>query len=451
VRLPETRYAKNGDLHIAYQLIGDGAVDVVLLPQWFNNIDSQWDVAPLASFIHRLASFGRVLTFDKRGTGVSDPVAVEALPSIEEWMDDLRTVMDETGIDRAAVVANLASCFMGVVLAATYPERVSSLVLVNGYARFTQAEDYEWGPDAPGIEALLNRTRRLWGHGMLLHQFARSLLGDRELMELEGRHERQSASPATAMAMTRAINFIDVRSVLPTIKTPTLAISRADPTTPLQHRRFVADHIAGARYVELPGVDELIWAGDQEALVGEIQEFVTGARPVIDPDRVLATIVFTDIVGSTRLAAELGDRSWRELLERHHAVVRGELARFRGREVDTAGDGFLVVFDGPARAARFAAAAVEGVQSLGVEIRAGVHTGEVEMAGDSVRGIAVHIGARISALASASEVLVSSTVRDLVAGSGLEFEDRGLHDLKGVPDQWRILALVHSRLTSGGM
>jgi class 3 adenylate cyclase len=443
VRLPETRYARNGDLHIAYQLIGDGAVDVVLLPQWFNNIDSQWDVPPLASFIRRLAAFGRVLTFDKRGTGVSDPVAVEALPSIEEWMDDLRTVMDETGIDRAAVVANLASCFMGVVLAATYPERVSSLVLVNGYPRFTQAVDYEWGPDAPGIEALLNRTRRLWGHGMLLRQFAPSLLGDQELMELEGRYERQAASPATAMAMTRAINFIDVRSVLPTIKTPTLAISRADPTTPLQHRRFVADHIAGARYVELPGADELIWAGDQEALVGEIQEFVTGARPVIDPDRVLATIVFTDIVGSTRLAADLGDRSWRELLERHHAVVRTELARHRGREVDTAGDGFLVVFDGPARAVRFAAAAVQGVQSLGLEIRAGVHTGEVEMSGDGVRGIAVHIGARVSALAGASEVLVSSTVRDLVAGSGLEFEDRGLHDLKGVPDQWRILALVH--------
>jgi class 3 adenylate cyclase len=444
VRLPETRYAKNGDLHIAYQLIGDGPVDVVLLPQWFNNIDSQWDVPPLASFIRRLTGFSRVLTFDKRGTGLSDPVAVSALPSIEEWMDDLRAVMDETGIDRAAVVANLASCFMGVVLSATYPERVSSLVLVNGYPRFTRAADYEWGPDVPGIDALLNRVRRLWGHGMLLRQFAPSLLGDRELMELEARFERQAASPATSMAMIRAINFIDVRSVLPTIKTPTLAISRADPaTTPRQHRRYIADHIAGARYVELPGVDELIWAGDQDALVGEIQEFVTGARSMVDPDRVLATIVFTDIVGSTRLAADVGDRSWRELLSRHHTLVRAELGRFRGREVNTAGDGFLVVFDGPARAVRWAAAAVQSVQSLGLTIRAGVHTGEVEMADDGVRGIAVHIGHRVSALANASEVLVTSTVRDLIAGSGLEFEDRGLHDLKGVPDRWRILALVH--------
>jgi class 3 adenylate cyclase len=376
VALPETRYARNGDLHIAYQLVGDGPVDVVLLPQWFSNIDSQWDVPPLAVFIRRLGAFGRVLTFDKRGTGLSDPVAVSELPSIEEWMDDLRAVMDDSGMERAVLVANLASSFMAMVFAATYPMRVT-------------------------------------------------------------------ASPGTAMAMTRMINFIDVRSVLPTITAPTLAISRADPAAvPAEHRRYIADHIPGARYVELPGAEELMWAGEQDALVGEIQEFVTGARPVIEPDRVLATILFTDIVGSTQLAAELGDRAWRELLERHHVLVRTELARLRGREVDTAGDGFLAVFDGPGRAVRCASAAVRSVRSLGIEIRAGVHTGEVEIAGDGVRGIAVHIGARVSALAGGGEVLVSSTVRDLVAGSGLQFEDRGFQELKGVPDPWRVLAVI---------
>jgi class 3 adenylate cyclase len=441
VALPETRYAANGGLHVAYQLVGEGPVDVVLLTQWFSNIDSQWDVPPLAAFIRRLTAFGRVLTFDKRGTGLSDPVS--ELPSIEEWMDDLRTVMDDSGIERAVLIANLASSFMAMVFAATYPGRVRALVLVNAYPRFTRAADYPWGSDIGHVDVLVERTRRTWGKGMLLRQFAPSLLADATVVELESRYERQAASPGTAMAMTRMINFIDVRSVLPTITAPTVAISRADPTAvPAGHRRYVADHVPGARYVELAGADELMWAGDQDALVSEIQEFVTGARPAIEPDRVLATILFTDMVGSTRLAAELGDRGWRELVERHHALVRAELARFRGREVDTAGDGFFAVFDGPGRAVRCASAVVRSVRSLGIEIRAGVHTGEIEMVGDGVRGIAVHIGARVSALASAGEVLVSSTVRDLVAGSGLQFEDRGLHELKGVPDPWRVLAVI---------
>ncbi len=441
--LPETRYATNDGLFVAYQLTGDGPLDVVLLTQWFSNVDSQWDVPPLAEFIGRLARFGRVLTFDKRGTGLSDPVPANELPSIEEWMDDLRVVLDENGIERAVLVANLASSFMAMVFAATHPARVRSLVLVNAYPRFTQAADYPWGFDGGQLEMVAERTRRMWGKGMLLRQFAPSLLADPGLVDLESRYERQAASPGTAIAMTQNINFIDVRSVLPAINVPTLVISRADPdAAPPGHRRYIADHVQGARYVELPGTDQLMWAGDQDALVGEIQEFVTGARPVTEPDRVLATILFTDIVGSTRLAAEHGDRAWRDLLERHHELVRGELARFRGREVDTAGDGFLAVFDGPGRAVRCASAAVRSVRSLGIEIRAGLHTGEVELAGDGVRGIAVHIGARVSALAGPSEVLVSSTVRDLVAGSGLQFEDRGSHQLKGVPDPWRVLAVA---------
>jgi pimeloyl-ACP methyl ester carboxylesterase len=322
-------------------------------------------VPPLAAFVRRLARFGRVLTFDKRGTGLSDPVPASELPSIEEWMDDLRTVMDESGIDRAVLVANLASSFMAMVFAATYPARVRALVMVNAYPRFTRADDYP---------------------------------GDAALVEQESRYERQAASPGTAIAMTRMINLIDVRSVLPTITVPTMVISRADPAAvPAAHRP------TGGRTRPGPG-DDLVH-----------RHF-----------------------GSTRLAAEHGDRAWRELLERHHALVRSELARFRGREVDTAGDGFLAVFDGPGRAVRCASAAVRSVQSLGIEIRAGVHTGEVEVVGEGVRGIAVHIGARVSALASASEVLVSSTVRDLVAGSGLQFEDRGSRELKGVPDPWRV-------------
>jgi class 3 adenylate cyclase len=377
VALPETRYAANNGLYVAYQQAGDGPVDIVMLTQWFSNVDSQWDVPPL----------------------------------------------------------------MAMVFAATYPARVRALVMVNAYPRFTQGDDYPWGFDDRQLDAISDRTRRMWGKGMLLRLFAPSLLADAKLVELESRYERQAASPGTAIAMTQMINFIDVRSVLPAITVPTMLISRAD-AVPAGHRRYVADHIPGARYVELAGEDQLMWAGDQDALVGEIQEFVTGVRPMAEPDRVLATILFTDIVGSTRLAVEHGDRGWRDLLERHHALVRGELARFRGREVDTAGDGFLAVFDGPGRAVRCASAAVRGVQSLGIEIRAGLHTGEVEVAGDAVRGIAVHIGARVSALAGASEVLVSSTVRDLVAGSGLQFEDRGSHELKGVPGQWRILAVL---------
>jgi pimeloyl-ACP methyl ester carboxylesterase len=283
------------------------------------------------AFIRRLARFGRVLIFDKRGTGLSDPVPVSELPSIEEWMDDLRTVMDDSGIDRAVLVANLASSFMAMVFAATYPARVRALVIVNPYPRFTRADDYPWGFDAGNFDLIMERIRRTWGKGMLLRQFAPSLLADAALVEQESRYERQAARPGTAMAMTRMINLIDVRSVLPTITVRTMVISRADRSAvPAGHRRYIADHVQGARYVELAGADELMWAGDQDALVGEILEFVTGARPVTEPDRVLATILFTDIVGSTRLAVEHGDRAWRELLERHHVLVRSEPARFRG-------------------------------------------------------------------------------------------------------------------------
>ena len=438
---PETRYAKNGDAYVAYQVAGHGPIDVVVLTQWFSHVEALWDVPPLARFVERLCSFGRVVTFDKRGTGLSDPVLITSLPSIEEWMDDLRAVLDQAAIERVAIVANMASAFMACVFAATYPHRVRSLVLVNPYARFAQGEDYPWGLSSDQVDEALQRNANGWGTGMLLRQFAPSMAGDSGLVAQVGRYERYAASPGSAVAMIKMINSVDLRPVLPTIHVPTLVLSRTDPSVPPEHRRYVADHVAGSRYVAVDGSDELMWAGDQQPIVAEIQEFLTGARPTPQADRVLATVLFTDIVGSTQRAAAMGDSSWGALLEQHNIAVRSALAEHRGREIDTAGDGFLAIFDGPGRAVRCAQTAIDRVRSLGLEIRAGVHTGEVELAGDDVRGIAVHIGARVAALAGPSEVLVTSTVRDLVVGSGLNFEELGTYELKGVPDPWRVLTV----------
>jgi class 3 adenylate cyclase len=443
MRRPETRYAKNGDAHIAYQVVGDGPIDVVMLTQWFSHVDGQWDVPPLAAFLERLASFSRVITFDKRGTGLSDPVVVASLPPIEEWMDDLRAVLDENGLERAAIVANLGSAFMAAVFAATHPDRVSALILVNAYPRFVRALDYRWGDEPDEGARLLDRLRARWGQGMLAEQWGPSMLDNPALLEAVARYERQAGSPGTAIAMIGMLHQTDIRSVLPSISAPTLAIARGElAERQPEHARYVADHIQGARFVSLPGRDALVWSGDQDALVAEIQEFLTGVRPTVEPDRVLATILFTDIVGSTKHAAKLGDRVWRELLDRHNELIREQLTRYRGREVGTAGDGFLAIFDGPGRAVRCARRAVEQVRVLGLEIRTGLHTGEIEVVGDDVRGIAVHIGARVAGLADAGEVLVSSTVRDLVAGSGIQFEDRGMHELKGISDTWHVLAVT---------
>jgi class 3 adenylate cyclase len=433
----------NGEAHIAYQVVGDGPTDLVLLTQWFSHVDGQWDLPPLAALIERLASFSRVITFDKRGTGLSDPITATSLPPLEDWMDDLRAVLDENGIERAAIVANLGSAFMAAVFAATHPDRVTALVLVNAYPRFTQAPDYPWGDEPDEGARVLDRLRAKWGTGMLAEQWGPTMLDDPGLLNAVARYERQAGSPGTAVAMIGMLNQTDIRSVLPAITAPTLVIARGDlAQRQPEHARYVADHIPGARYVDLPGRDALIWSGDQDALVGEIQEFLTGMRPIVEPDRVLATLLFTDIVGSTEHAAKLGDRAWRELLDRHNELIREQLSRHRGREVNTAGDGFVAIFDGPGRGVRCARQAVERVRSLGLEIRTGLHTGEIELVGDDIRGIAVHIGARVAALADAGEVLVSSTVRDLVAGSGIEFDDRGVHELKGVPDAWRILAVT---------
>lgn len=441
--IPETSYAHLGDLHLAYQVLGEGPPDILMLDQWFSHMEAQWDVQPLASFRERLGSFGRLIMFDKRGAGMSDPVPTSTLPTLEHWMDDASAVLDAAGSQKAVVIANLGSGLFGATFAAAHPERVASLVLVDCWARFAEAEDYPIGGPREGIDQAVEDVESGAGRGFMIDLFAPSLAHDEYLHRAWARYERQAASPGMMKSVVRFMYESDVRSVLPAIRVPTLVIQRAGAKRfGPPYGRYLAAHIAGAKYVELPGGDSLIWAGDQEAVLAEIQDFVTGVRPVPTPNRVLATVLFTDVVDSTRRAAEIGDERWRTLLDEHYRVIRRQLDRYGGKEIKTVGDGIVATFDGPARAVRCAASIRDGVRELGLEIREGLHTGEIELQGEDIAGLAVHIGARISALASAGEILVSSTVKDLVTGSGLVFEDRGTHELKGVPGDWRIFAVT---------
>jgi class 3 adenylate cyclase len=438
----DTRYAMSGDLHIAYQVVGEGD-PLVVSDQWFGNLDAQWEFPPMAGLLHRLSSFRRLVLFDKRGTGLSDPVSLSAVPTLEGWMDDLRAVLDDAGIDRVPILCGVGATYLGVLFAATYPDRTSALIVVNGYARLVRTPDYPSGRPAEEIRAYVERAQARWGRGATVDDLAPSVAADPDLRRAFARYERLWASPGVYRRLSSAREENDVRHVLSSIWVPTLVIHRADARfAPSEGGRYIAEHIPGARYVEVPGVDTYLWAGDVEAVVGEVEEFLTGTRRPPHRDRVLTTVLFTDIVGSTERAAELGDGPWKELVGRHDEAVRRELGRFRGREVDVAGDGFLATFDGPARAIRCAQAIAERVRSLGLEVRTGLHTGEVEVDGERVRGITVHIGARMAALAGPSEVLVSSMVRDLVAGSGIAFEDRGERRLKGVPGSWSVYAAV---------
>jgi pimeloyl-ACP methyl ester carboxylesterase len=440
---PETRYARSGDVNIAYQVVGEGPLDLVLVHGWVQSYDSASEIEPLRRFYRRLASFSRLILFDKRGTGLSDRVAPDDLPTLETRMDDMRAVLDAVGAERAAVLGHSEGGAMCALFAATYPERTQALVMSGSPARTRWAPDYPLGATDDEIEDLASSILEHWGVDVirsLLQQLAPSIADDEELVQAHTRAALRAASPAAAAALTRMSAMIDVRSVLPSIQAPTLVMHRADELL-APGSRYVGERIPGARVVELPGADHMPWLGDQDAALDEIEEFLTGVRPHPALDRVLATVLFTDIVGSTELAADLGDRRWRELLDEHHLLVRRELGRFRGRELDTAGDGFLATFDGPARAAACAVSIRDGARRLGLQIRFGLHTGELELAGSEIRGIAVHTGARVAAKAGPGEVLASSTVRDLVAGSGLEFEDRGTHELKGLPGEWRLYAV----------
>src|SRR6266571_1006035 len=438
VQLPETRYARSGDVHVGYQVVGDGPLDLVLLDQWFSNVDALWHFAPLARFVERLARFSRVILLDKRGTGISDPVPLGGLPTLEEWMDDIRAVLDEVGSERTALLSGVGATYLTLLLAATYPQRTSALVLVDGYARLTRADDYL--PELPEVMTSdeMEQLRSGWGRGILMHRLAPVESKDPRLVQRFAEYERQSASPGMAAAMLRMLYESDLRHILPAIRVPTLVISHLESARiPAACSRYLAEHIPNARAVELPGSENLIWAGDQDSILAEIQEFLTGVRPAPESERVLATVLFTDIVDSTKRAAELGDRRWRELLAEHDRAVRSALEHFRGKEIKTVGDGFLATFDGPARAVRCAQRIRDDLGGRGMEVRSGLHTGEIELAGDDIAGIAVHIAARVSATAGPGEVLVSSTVKDLVVGSGIEFEDRGTHSLKGVPGERR--------------
>jgi class 3 adenylate cyclase len=456
---PQAHYARSGNVYIAYQAFGDGPFDLVVVPGALSNIEYGWEFESWRNFYGTLASFARVLLFDKRGTGISDPVL--GAPSLEERMDDVRAVMDAVGSERAALMGSSDGAAMAALFAATYPERTAALILNGPIVRGRWAPDYPWGSRDEADSAAEVAT--WYGTPEDVEKLIATLMpgraGDEEFARLTASYLHLCASPTTFANLFEMNLAIDVREALPTIRATTLVTHRDPPDLPdrgrdagplLLHRvdasRYVAERIPGARFVELTPGDTLLWAVDQTEPLTLFRQFLTGAweagawKPA-EPDRVLATLLFTDIVGSTERAAELGDARWRDLIQRHHSLVRQQLVHFRGRELDTAGDGFFASFDGPARAVRCACAITATVPQLGLEVRAGLHTGECELVDGKIGGLAVHIGARVAAAAAPGQVLVSSTVKDLVAGSGLEFDEHGTHQLKGIPGAWRLFAV----------
>jgi pimeloyl-ACP methyl ester carboxylesterase/class 3 adenylate cyclase len=442
--VPETRYAKSGDGHIAYQVLGSGAIDLVFVPGFVSNVEAVWDFTDHANFLRRLASFCRLIIFDKRGTGMSDRGS--QLFSLEQRMEDVHAVMDAAGSERAALFGLSEGGPMSILFAASYPQRTTALILCGAYAKRSWAPDYPFGWKEEKWKEVLDNVERHWGtpQGVNLSMWAPSITHDEQRAARATAYFRAGGSPGTVLAVLNMNREIDVRHVLPSVHVPTLVVHRVDERViDIGHGRYLAQAIKGARLVELPGIDHMPWIGDSEAIVQEIEEFVTGERHLAQAERVLATVLFTDIVESTERAAAVGDRKWRELLENYQSLVRQQLAQFRGREIDTAGDGFLAAFDGPARAIRCAAAVRDRSRSQGIDIRAGLHTGECEIMGEKLGGIAVHIGSRVAGKAAPGEIVVSQTVRDLVAGSGLSFAERGAHALKGVPGEWRLYAFVN--------
>ena len=438
-RAPDIRYAKSGGINIAFSVTGEGP-DLVVAPGFISHLDIMWEEPSVVHFYSRLASFRRVVTFDKRGTGLSDP-AMDA-PTLEESVDDLRAVMDAAGCDRADLLGISEGGTMAMLMTASYPDRVNALVLYGTFSRLLRAPDYPLGVTEKQLSTLVEVSAKGWGEGVGLGAWAPSRRGDADLRRWWARLQRVAASPGMVSNIFALYPQLDIRDVLPAIQVPALVVHRRnDRMVRLEMGRYIADRIPGAKFVEFDGTDHLFFTGDADTVLDEIEEFLTGVRPLPAVERVLATVLFTDIVDSTKRAAELGDERWRELLGRHDAQVRRQLDRFGGREVNTTGDGFLARFDGPARAIRCAMAIRDVLRSLGLEVRAGVHTGEVELHDDAISGIAVHIAARVAAAAGAGEVLVSRIVVDLVAGSGLSFASRGEHTLKGVAGEWGLFAV----------
>jgi len=439
---PQTRYARSGDLSIAYQVVGDGPLDLVLVHGWASNIDLQWDEPHLSAFLGRLASFARLITFDKRGTGLSDRVPIDALPTLELRMDDLRAVMDAAGSERAAVFGVSEGGAMSLLFAATHPEKVRAVITFGTYAKRVWSPDYPWAPTPADREVEYAEILSKWGTASDMATVFPSMVGNPAFREWIGGYFRAAASPAAAVALLRMNTQTDVRTILPVIRVPALVMNRIeDGDVKVDEARFIASKIPGARLKLFPGADHVPWVGESEDILGEIEEFLTGARHTDPSDRVLATILSIDIVDSTDLVTKLGDRPWRDLLDRHNSMVRRELKRHQGREIDTAGDGFFAAFDGPARAIRCARTVVSEASAAGIELRAGLHTGECEVLDGKLTGIAVHTAARVAAGAVSGEILVSGTVRDLVAGSGISFVERGERALKGLPEPLRLFAV----------
>jgi class 3 adenylate cyclase len=439
---PETRYATRGDIHVAYHVVGDAAADLVFVSTWFSHLEAQWEFPPFAYYLRRLSSFSRLISFDKYGIGLSDPIPSRNLPPLEDWMDDVRAVMDAVGSERAVIMGANEGSMMAALFAATYPERTTALVLVNATARMASGPDYPIGV-APDVQARLAAlVEESWGRAEMMAAVNPSLTADPVSAEAWGRFLRLSASPTTAAKVTRMLFELDVRDVLPTIRVPTLVVHRRDnPIITVDQGRYVADRIAGARFVAVPGADYGLVVGDVDVILEEVEEFVTGAKGAGDADGVLATVLFTDIVASTARLSEIGDRQWQEVLDSHNALARRQVERYGGRIVDTIGDGLVATFDGPVRGIRCAIALRDAVRRIGLTIRAGLHTGEIRQRGDGVSGLGVHIAARVQAMAQPNEVLVSRTVKDLVVGAPLRFADRGSHELKGVRDSWQLYAV----------
>ncbi|WP_027571806.1 adenylate/guanylate cyclase domain-containing protein [Bradyrhizobium sp. WSM1743] len=440
--VPTIHYAKSGDVHIAYGVVGEGPVDLVLIHGWISHLEYQWEDPALARFLNRLASFSRLIVFDKRGTGLSDRVAESALPTLEQRMDDIRAVMDAAGSNRAAMFGLSEGGPLSTLFAATYPARTTALIMYGAYAKGSRADDYPWGLTREQHEAAFEAYEKHWGTPIGLKTLAPSVANDARVRQWWAHHMRVSASPGAGVTLYRMNVEVDIRAILPTIRVPTLILHRSgDRLMPCQGGRYMAEQIPAAKFVELPGDDHVAWIGNIDPLLAEIQEFLTGERPVLEADRVLATVLFIDIVQSTQRATAIGDSRWRDLVENYQQQVDKEVARLGGRVVNTAGDGVFAIFDGPARAIKCARAVRDLVGTLGVAIRCGIHTGECVIEGNDVAGIAVHIGARVAARANPGEILLSSTVKDLIAGSRVECLDRGSHVLKGVAGRWRLFAV----------
>jgi len=431
-----TRYARNGDLHVAYRTSREGPRDIVFVPNWLTCCELLPELPSLQGWVEAMTSLGRLIFFDQPGTGASDPVTPGALPTLEQWADSITAVLDDLGSSEAVLLASNAASATAALFAATHPSRTTALVVLEGYAHTVRTDSLDPDEIIAGVVAM-------WGTGDFQHAINPDMPWNEEIRATWARHDRLAASPGTVPLVMPIVSEMDVRAVLPTVRVPTLVIQHADdPLNPPEWGKYVADHISGAKYVELPGRNMYHFVEPWRDSFQEMYQFLTGHQADVADDRVLATVLFTDIVDSTRRAAEMGDRDWHALLDAHDAVVRAQLVRFRGREVNTSGDGFLAMFDGPQRAIRCAMAIRDAVQALGIEVRAGLHTGECEIRGEDIGGIGVHIGARVSALAGANDVLVSNTLRDLVIGSGLEFEERGTHQLKGVPGEWHLFAVA---------